>query len=207
MTLLVVCYDLKTINPDPHDEFLDQADVLGWASKVWIPSRKQWYKLPDTTLVGDFANRAAATAAFDAAKTATGTAIGRRVTVAKRFLAARRRSSLKKGRTHMRSPLHRRPCCTPARCERRAIPAARYGGHGRISAHGRHGCLPACSLAPLRLRHYLSNPNVVGIRQGIGLCLVLGHRNLCGSVKLSGMFRRDSEQSRSRFLWRPTLRL
>jgi hypothetical protein len=87
LTNYFVSYDLTTTNPAPHSEFLDQAEIQGWSRWVWAPAKGKWYRLPNTFLVGDFPNRDAAKKAFDDAKTATATEIGKAVTVEKFFLA------------------------------------------------------------------------------------------------------------------------
>lgn len=87
MTDYVISYDLKRTNPDPHTKFLEQAGKVGW--RAWIlASDGYWYRLPNTTLIGEFINRAAAKAAFDKAVAVTAVEIGIPVTVEKFFLAA-----------------------------------------------------------------------------------------------------------------------
>lgn len=87
MTSYVISYDLKKTNPDPHSEFLKQAGKVGW--NTWIlGSNGFWYRLPNTTLVGDFADQATAKAAFEKAVEATAREIKGSVVVEKFFLAA-----------------------------------------------------------------------------------------------------------------------
>lgn len=88
MTFYVMSYDIKKTIPDPYGEFLNRADKLGWKVWVWAPSVKRWYRLPNTTLVGEFTNRDAAAIAFDNAVSNTSAALGIPVTVEKFFLAA-----------------------------------------------------------------------------------------------------------------------
>ncbi|WEX75243.1 hypothetical protein PYH37_000628 [Sinorhizobium numidicum] len=88
MAWYVISYDIKKTTQDPHSEFLNQADSVGW--KVWVYSGtvKKWYRLPNTTLVGAFANRDAALKAFKNAIASTSKALGIAVTVEKFFLSA-----------------------------------------------------------------------------------------------------------------------
>ncbi|KQY78636.1 hypothetical protein ASD52_01970 [Ensifer sp. Root142] len=88
MTTYVISYDIKKTTPDPYSEFLNQAEKVGWKVWIWAPSVKKWYRLPNTTLVGDFQNRDAAHRAFNTAVANTSAAIGVTVTVEKFFLAA-----------------------------------------------------------------------------------------------------------------------
>jgi hypothetical protein len=71
MPRYIACYDLADTNPDPHSEFINQADKVGWKTWIWASSHSLWYKLPNTTLVGEFSSRDAAKAAFDKALAAT----------------------------------------------------------------------------------------------------------------------------------------
>jgi hypothetical protein len=84
----LVTYDLRETSPDPHGEFIRQSDARGWSPYKWGPQSQKWLRLPNTTLVGDFATRDAAKAAFDEAKKATEGAIGQTVTVEKYILVA-----------------------------------------------------------------------------------------------------------------------
>jgi hypothetical protein len=87
MTDYVITYDLKRTNPDPHSELLKQSEKVGL--KAWIlASNGYWYRLPNTTLVGSFVDRATAKAAFDAAVAATALEITIPVTVEKWVLVA-----------------------------------------------------------------------------------------------------------------------
>lgn len=87
-TSFVVTYDLKETNPKPHGEFINQAAKLGWSP--WILSDNgTWYRLPNTTLVGEFLDVAAAEKAFLLARTATQTALGVTVTLEKWIISVR----------------------------------------------------------------------------------------------------------------------
>lgn len=88
MTDYIVTYDLTRTTPEPYSTMLDEAEKRGWSRWIWGPTNKKWLRLPNTTLVGEFANRDAAKKAFDDAVAATGTAIGRKVTVEKFILAS-----------------------------------------------------------------------------------------------------------------------
>lgn len=82
----VVCYDLTNSRPSPYSEFLDQAEKRGWSRWFWLASERHFYRLPNTTLVGDFNSRDEADKAFDEAVAATAKAIGVKVNVEKYFL-------------------------------------------------------------------------------------------------------------------------
>lgn len=82
----IAVYDIADTSPDPHAEFIAQADKLGWSTWVWAPAKNKWYKLPNTTLVGEFVNRDAAKSAFDAAVKATRASKGN-VKLEKYFIA------------------------------------------------------------------------------------------------------------------------
>ena len=88
MADIFVTYDLEITNLDPHSAFLDQAEKQGWSRWKWGPSNRKWLRLPNTTLIGEFNNTAAAMAAFDRALAATAAEIGIDVNVKKYFLAA-----------------------------------------------------------------------------------------------------------------------
>jgi hypothetical protein len=53
MAQFIVSYDLKTTHPDPHDEFLRQAQKLHWGQWLIFPGNHE-KKLPDNTLVSRF---------------------------------------------------------------------------------------------------------------------------------------------------------
>ena len=84
----LVTYDLRETRPDPHGEFIVQAEARGWAVYKWGPQSKKWFRLPNTTLVGEFTDFDTAKAAFDAVKPATEAALGVTVTVEKYILVA-----------------------------------------------------------------------------------------------------------------------
>ena len=75
MTRYFACYDLEDTYPSPHAVFIEKADSQGWYP--WILSDiKVFHRLPNTTLIGDFANMDAAVNALKAARTATQGEIG-----------------------------------------------------------------------------------------------------------------------------------
>ena len=85
MPKYLATYDFKDTIPDPHSTFLQKAVQQGW--RVWILTRANiWNRLPNTTIIGEFASQVAADRAFDAAVAATATAIGRAVAVEKYIL-------------------------------------------------------------------------------------------------------------------------
>lgn len=84
----LVTYDLQQTRPDPHHEFIEQAEAGGWAVFKWGTQSKKWLRLPNTTLVGEFTDLGAAKAAFDAVKPAIEAALGVSVTVEKFILVA-----------------------------------------------------------------------------------------------------------------------
>lgn len=88
MTDFIITYDLTRTNPEPYGTLLDEAETRGWSRWVWGAQSQKWFRLPNTTLIGEFADRSAAKKAFDDAVSATGTQIGRKVTVEKFFLAS-----------------------------------------------------------------------------------------------------------------------
>jgi hypothetical protein len=86
MTTFIASYDLKEINPDPHSTFLAESRKRGW--NYWIlGSNDVWYRLPNTTLVGDFSDLSSAETALEATRAATEVQIGRLVTMEKWIVA------------------------------------------------------------------------------------------------------------------------
>ncbi|MGO4441639.1 hypothetical protein [Rhizobium sp. RAF56] len=71
MPKYIACYDLAANHPDPHAEFIHQADMTGWSTWIWEPNLSKWYQLPNTTLIGEFETSDTAKAAFDKAVAAT----------------------------------------------------------------------------------------------------------------------------------------
>lgn len=66
MPKFLVCYDLESTRPDPHDEFLEQVEAAGWSVWKLAPSGL-YYHLPNTTLTGVFKDIDAAKTAFQSA--------------------------------------------------------------------------------------------------------------------------------------------
>ncbi|TPK42290.1 MULTISPECIES: hypothetical protein [unclassified Mesorhizobium] len=85
MAKFLVTYDLKNTTPSPYVAFRDAAIKLGWA--VWqLTSDGNWYRLPNTTLIGEFPDMAAADKSFDAIKPAAEKVLGHPITLEKEFL-------------------------------------------------------------------------------------------------------------------------
>ena len=82
----IATYDLKKTNPEPYGAFLEAAESLGW--NTWIKSDGgEWYRLPNTTLEGEFKDIDAATHAFHAIKPSAEASLGRTITVEKFIVA------------------------------------------------------------------------------------------------------------------------
>ena len=85
MPKYLATYDFKDTIPDPHATFLQKAVQQGW--QVWILTQASiWNRLPNTTIIGEFASQVVADRAFDAAVAATAIAIRRPVIVEKYIL-------------------------------------------------------------------------------------------------------------------------
>lgn len=88
MPKFIASYDLRETNPSPHAEFLKQATAHGW--RVWILSGKnEWYRLPNTTLDGEFVDRDAAVTALKNTRAATERELRVTVTMEKWIVADR----------------------------------------------------------------------------------------------------------------------
>lgn len=86
MATFIACYDLKETSPKPHNEFLEAAKQHGW--EPWILARDNiWYRLPNTTLVGQFDSQELAVAAFKAIRPDAEKALGVSIVVEKWFVA------------------------------------------------------------------------------------------------------------------------
>lgn len=84
----VITYDVEDDDPSPYDELLDQAEANGWSRWVFGAKTKKYFRLPNTTLIGEFADKLAAEDAFLKAVKSTGKELGIKVVVSKYFLAA-----------------------------------------------------------------------------------------------------------------------
>lgn len=85
MPKFVASYDLNNRN-NPHTEFLQAAETLGWVT--WVQSSDgTWYRLPNTTLRGDFDDHEAAVKAFKAIKPKAEKELGSTITVEKWIVA------------------------------------------------------------------------------------------------------------------------
>jgi len=92
MPKFIATYDLEETTPSPHSTFLDQAAENGW--QPWIlGSNDNWYRLPNTTLIGTFADRKSAVAALKKTKADTQAVLGRTVTMVKWIVSDRGGSS------------------------------------------------------------------------------------------------------------------
>lgn len=83
MPAFLVSYDLKGGDPSPHSAFLTCAEPEGW---LYVYKGKRVFRLPNTTLWGEFADAAAAVAAFDRALAAAERHLGRKVVLEKRIV-------------------------------------------------------------------------------------------------------------------------
>jgi hypothetical protein len=79
MAYFLATYDAKETRPDGHMEILKAAPANGW--NLWILGDlgldRSWYRLPNTTLDGEFLNMNAAVAALDQTIKDASRAIGR----------------------------------------------------------------------------------------------------------------------------------
>lgn len=84
MKRYLTTYDLKETKPSPHKAFLDAAVAEGL---LYVLKLRDGVlaRLPNTTLWGEFPNRADAIAAFNRAKAAAETVIGRSIKLEKRI--------------------------------------------------------------------------------------------------------------------------
>lgn len=86
MPRFVISYDLEDTHPDPHSELLKHAEAFGWSVWIYAPATSTWYRLPNTTLLGEFPSRESAKQAFDGAVETTRASIGK-CKVTKYFVA------------------------------------------------------------------------------------------------------------------------
>ena len=92
MANFIATYDLNDKN-NPHDEYLEAAEKCGWYP--WIrASDSKWYRLPNTTLKGEFDTKDAAVAAFKSIKGVAEKSLGSTITVEKWFVAQYSASSI-----------------------------------------------------------------------------------------------------------------
>ena len=83
----IATYDLSDTEPSPYSTFLEQAEGRGWST--WIKGTGgAWYELPNTTLVGTFANLDAAVDALRAARSDAERELGVSVKMTKWIVAA-----------------------------------------------------------------------------------------------------------------------
>lgn len=85
MPRFIASYDLNEKN-SPHYEFIAAAEKHGWS--LWIKaSDDKWYRLPNTTLVGEFTNQETAVEAFKAIKPTAESELGGSITIEKWIVA------------------------------------------------------------------------------------------------------------------------
>jgi hypothetical protein len=84
MTNFIACYDLNGTN-NPHNDYLAAAIACGWSQWVKTESGK-WFKLPNTTLHGNFADEVSALASFKNIKTEAEKLLGKPITMEKYFV-------------------------------------------------------------------------------------------------------------------------
>ncbi len=88
MPKFIASYDLENTYPSPYGPFLEAAEAFGWFP--WIKSSSgKWYRLPNTTLIGDFSDLEAAVAALRATRAATEDAIGTQLRIQKWIVSER----------------------------------------------------------------------------------------------------------------------
>lgn len=76
MPSFIACYDLEDITPSPYQAFWTAAEQKGW--KRWIDGNSgKSYRLPNTTLTGDFPSEEAAIQALKDTHSRAQGAIGR----------------------------------------------------------------------------------------------------------------------------------
>jgi hypothetical protein len=83
----IASYDLEDTRPSPYAAFLAAAENRGWSCWIKGGDSKQWYRLPNTTLVGDFESRDAAVAALKAAQSEAAAEIGHQFKMPKWIVA------------------------------------------------------------------------------------------------------------------------
>lgn len=82
MPEFIATYDLKETTPSPHSKFLENAVKNKW--QLWILGQTNFlYRLPNTTLIGTFADRNTAVAALEKTRADTQRDLGRTVTMEK----------------------------------------------------------------------------------------------------------------------------
>lgn len=87
MPTYLLTYDLKWADDTPYDEFRNAAAAFGWFSWM-LGDDQEWYQLPSTTLVGEFASEEAAEAILFAARDAAAAATGRPIVFQKWVIVA-----------------------------------------------------------------------------------------------------------------------
>jgi hypothetical protein len=83
MLSFIATYDLRETNPDPHTTFLNKSRSFGWNYWILSTTNNTWYRLPNTTLVGQFETMDTAVTALEATRVATQHEMGRIVNMDK----------------------------------------------------------------------------------------------------------------------------
>jgi hypothetical protein len=89
MTQFLGTYDFKKTSPEPYTAFLAAAERHGWYHWITDDTTGKRFRLPNTTVQGDFINYTAAAAAFDVALNEAARAIGKSIMIEKWFIAER----------------------------------------------------------------------------------------------------------------------
>jgi hypothetical protein len=84
MTEYVVSYDLKETAPKPHKEFILAAEKEGL---LYVFQVTDLYRLPNTTIWGNFDSAEAVKAAFERAQTAAEKKLGIKIVLEKRLIS------------------------------------------------------------------------------------------------------------------------
>ncbi len=88
MKTFIASYDLTNTSPSPYGPFLEAAQKRNWST--WLKADNgRWYLLPNTTLVGAFADHRTAEAALEQVRQDTERAIGRPVRMPKWIVSER----------------------------------------------------------------------------------------------------------------------
>jgi len=84
VTEYLVSYDLKETNPKPHKEFVLAAEKQGF---LYVYKADDLFRLPNTTIWGNFTDKDAARDAFEHAKTAAEKKLGITIVLEKRTIS------------------------------------------------------------------------------------------------------------------------
>lgn len=88
MAKYIASYDLEDTDPSPYNVFLEAAAENGWSP--WIQGKlDKWYRLPNTTLVGEFLSLDDAVDALRQARISAEKSIGVRLNMPKWIVSER----------------------------------------------------------------------------------------------------------------------